>query len=46
LQSAAESLRDNAEIRVTADEDSHGEWIASDIVILKLPAVDQVRLRI
>ena len=46
LQSAAESLRDNAEIRVTAEEDSRGEWIASDIVILKLPAIDQVRLRI
>lgn len=46
LQSAADSLRDNAEIRVTAEEDSHGEWIATDIVILKLSAVDQVRLRV
>ena len=46
LQSASESLRDNAEIRVTAEEDSHGEWIATDIVILKLPGVDQVKLRI
>ena len=46
LQTAAESLRDNAEIRVTAEEDSHGEWVASEIVILKLAAIDQVRLRI
>ena len=46
VQSAVESLRDSAEIRVTAEEDSHGEWVASEIVILKLPALDQVRLRI
>lgn len=46
VRSAAESLKDSAEVRVTAEQGSDGEWVALDIVILKLPAVDQVRLRI
>lgn len=46
VRSAAESLKDSAEVRVTAEQGSDGEWVALDIVILKLSAVDQVRLRI
>ena len=46
IQSAAESLRDSAEIRVTADQRTNGEWVAIEIVILKLPTVDKVRLRV
>jgi hypothetical protein len=46
VRSAAESLRDSAEVRVTAEQSANGEWVASDIVILKLPKVDKVRLRI
>jgi hypothetical protein len=46
VRSAAESLKDSAEVRVTAEQASNGEWIALEIVILKLAAVDKVRLRI
>jgi hypothetical protein len=46
VRSAAESLRDSAEVRVTAEEGDNGEWVASDIVILKLPEVDKIRLLI
>jgi hypothetical protein len=46
VRSAAESLRDSAEVRVTAEQSANGEWVASDILILKLPKVDKVRLRI
>ncbi|HWC16827.1 MAG TPA: hypothetical protein VG498_07415 [Terriglobales bacterium] len=46
VQSAAESLRDSAEIQVVADQGRNGEWVASDIVILKLPEVDKVKLLI
>lgn len=43
-RSAAESLRDSAEVRVTAEQKENGEWMAIDIVILKLPVVDKIRL--
>jgi hypothetical protein len=46
VRSAAESLRDSAEVRVTAEQSANGEWVATDILILKLPAVDKVRLRV
>ena len=46
VRSAAESLRDSAEVRVTAEQSANGEWVASDIVILKLPKIDKIRLRI
>jgi len=46
VRSAAESLRDSAEVRVTAEQSANGEWVATDILILKLPEVDKVRLRI
>lgn len=46
MQTAAESLHDSAEIRVTADQRTNGEWIAVEIVILKVAEVDKVRLRI
>jgi hypothetical protein len=46
VRSAAESLRDSAEVRVTAEQSANGEWIATDILILKLPEADKVRLRI
>jgi hypothetical protein len=46
VASASESLKDSAEVRVTAEQGKDGEWMASEIVILKLPAVDKVRLRI
>ena len=46
VQSAAESLHESAEILVTAEEGRNGEWVASDIVILKLPKIDKVRLLI
>jgi hypothetical protein len=45
VRSAAESLRDSAEVRVTAEQSANGEWVATDILILKLPEVDKVRLR-
>ena len=46
VASASESLKDSAEVRVTAEQGEDGEWMASDIVILKLPAIDKVRLLI
>ena len=46
VTSASESLKDSAEVRVTAEQGKDGEWMASEIVILKLPEVDRVRLRI
>jgi hypothetical protein len=46
VRSAAESLKDSAEVRVTAEQSANGEWVATDILILKLPEVDKVRLRI
>ena len=46
VASASESLKDSAEVRVTAEQGKDGEWMASEIVILKLPAVDKVRLRV
>ena len=45
VTSASESLKDSAEVRVTAEQGKDGEWMASEIVILKLPEVDKVRLR-
>jgi len=44
VRSASESLRDSAEVRVTAEQKQNGEWVATEIVILKLPAVDKIRL--
>jgi hypothetical protein len=46
VRSAAESLRESAEVRVTADQKANGEWLAADITILKLPEIDHVRLLI
>lgn len=42
--SASEALRDRAEVRVTAEQKDDGEWVAIDIVILKLPTIDKIRL--
>lgn len=44
VRSASEYLRDSAEVRVTAEQKQDGEWMATEIVILKLPAIDKVRL--
>lgn len=44
IRSAAESLRDNAEVRVTAEQKQNGEWVATEIVILKPAAIDKIRL--
>ena len=46
VASASESLKDSAEVRVTAEQDNEGEWMASEIVILKLPEIVRARLRI
>jgi hypothetical protein len=46
VTSASESLKDSAEVRVTAEQGKDGEWTATEIVILKLPEVDRARLRI
>lgn len=46
VTSASESLKDSAEVRVTAEQGKDGEWMASEIVILKLPVADKVRLLI
>ena len=46
VASASESLKDSAEVRVIAEQGKDGEWMASDIVILKLPEVDKARLLI
>jgi hypothetical protein len=40
-RSATESLRDNTQVRVTAEQTEKGEWIATDILILKLPLTRQ-----
>ncbi|HET9743556.1 MAG TPA: hypothetical protein VFQ00_12460 [Terriglobales bacterium] len=44
VRNAAEFLHEGAVIRVTADQKQDGEWTAADILILKLPVVDKVRL--
>jgi hypothetical protein len=44
VRSALESLRNSAEVRVTAEQRQDGEWMAIEIVILKLPAIDKIRL--
>lgn len=46
VANAFESLKDSAEVRVTAEQGNDGEWVASDIVILKLPAINKARLLI
>ena len=46
IHDASESLKDSAEVRVTADQRDDGEWVATEILILKLPMVDRVRLLI
>ena len=46
VRSAAESLRESAQVRVTAEQKDNGEWVATDILILKLPEVDRVRLQV
>jgi len=46
VASASESLKDSAEVRVIAEQGKDGEWMASEIVILKLPEVDKARLLI
>jgi hypothetical protein len=43
-QTALESLRDSAEVRVVADQLADGEWVAVEITIMRLPLVDQARL--
>lgn len=44
IRSAAEYLRDDAEVRITADQAENGEWVAIEVLILKLPALDKARL--
>ena len=44
VASASEALKDKAEVRVTAEQKENGEWVAIEIVILKLPAIDKIRL--
>jgi hypothetical protein len=46
VRSAAESLRESAQVRVMANQKDNGEWVATDITILKLPEIDHVRLLI
>lgn len=46
VRSAAEFLREGAQVRVTADQKDNGEWVAADITILKLPEIDHVRLQV
>src|SRR5215469_3490626 len=46
VANAFESLKDSAEVRVTAEQGNDGEWVASDRVILKLPAINKARLLI
>lgn len=43
---ASESLKESAEVRVTADQRDNGEWVATEILILRVPQVDRVQLRI
>lgn len=44
VHNASESLKESAEVRVTAEQRDDGEWVATEILILKLPQVDRVRL--
>lgn len=44
VRSASESLRETAEVRVTAEQREDGEWVAVDILILKVPRIDKIRL--
>jgi hypothetical protein len=46
VRSASESLHESAQVRVIAEQRESGEWVATEIVILKLPEVDKVRLQI
>jgi hypothetical protein len=43
VRSASDYLRDDAEVRVTADQSDNGEWIAIEVLILKLPILDKTR---
>ena len=43
---ASESLKESAEVRVTADQRENGDWVATEILILEVPQMDRVRLRI
>lgn len=43
VRSASEYLRDDAEVRITADQAQNGEWVAIEVLILKLPALDKAR---
>jgi hypothetical protein len=45
VRNASEYLRDDAEVRITADQAQNGEWVAIDVLILKLPVLDNTRLR-
>jgi hypothetical protein len=45
LRNPAEALRDGAEVRVIAEQREQGDWVASEIVVLKLAVIDQVQLR-
>jgi hypothetical protein len=45
VRNAAEALRDGAEVRVIAEQRPQGDWVASEIVILKLAAIDHVQLQ-
>lgn len=45
VRNAAEALRDGAEVRVIAEQREQGDWVATEIVILKPAAIDQVQLR-
>lgn len=44
VRSASDYLREDAEVRVTADQSENGEWIAIEVLILKLPVLDKTRL--
>jgi hypothetical protein len=44
VHNASESLKDSAEVRVTAEQRDDGEWVATEILILKLAQVDRIRL--
>jgi hypothetical protein len=45
VRNASEYLRDDAEVRITADQAQNGEWVAIEVLILKLPVLDKARLR-
>lgn len=44
VHNPSDYLRDDAEIRVSANQSENGEWVALEIVILKLPVLDKARL--